>query len=208
MGGIRKALRRLGSDEGGASIVEFALVIGPFMLIVIAILEFGYQSYVGVVADSAANRVARDATAGTITPGDVEAEARRLIEPALLSTASMTVETRSYFDFTSVGRPEQVTVDSDGDGDVSEGDCFIDENGNADFDHDTGQSGLGGADDVVIYEIAIESPNLTGISDLLGTSVAGFMVNAAATGRNQPFDDQDVPVLQEYCMNGGINVAV
>lgn len=201
-------LQRLARDEAGTSIVELAIVILPFMLIVIATLDFGYRAYVGVVADSVAYRVAREATAGELTPAMVESEARRLIEPLLLTDADMEVETRSYFDFTAVGRPERISVDANSDGELDENDCFIDENSNANFDQDVGKSGVGGADDVVIYEISIRSPNLTGISEILGKQTTGFNVAAKATGRNQPFDTQDEPELQEYCVSGGNNVAV
>lgn len=201
-------LRDLRENEEGASIIEFAMVIGPFMLICIAILDFGYRSYVDVIADSVSYRVAREATAGTITPKEVEDEAVRLLSPLLLTDASIVVTTRSYFDFTSVGRPETISVDGNSNNDVDEGDCWIDENGNANFDMEIGEDGLGGADDVVIYSIDVESSNLTGISSLLGLSGNRFNVNATASGRNQPFDLQTEQVVIEYCMAGGVAVEV
>lgn len=208
MSKLNSTLKRLAKDESGVTVVETALVILPFVVIVIGILDFGYRSYVDVVADSVAYRVAREATAGALTPDDVEDEVVRLINPLLLSGAMIDVQTRSYFDFTSVGRPEQISVDADGNGDVDEGDCFIDENSNANFDLDTGIGGVGGADDVVIYEISINSPNLTGISEFIGSSERGFSVTAQATGRNQPFATQAEPELREYCVTGGVNVPV
>lgn len=205
---IKNTLGRLARDENGVTIVEFALVAGPFILIIIAILDLGYRGYLDVVADSVAHRVARDATAGTISAKDVEDEALRLIDPLLLSDAVVEVSTRSYFDYTGVGRPEQITFDADDNNRVDEGDCFVDENDNAQHDSDVGKPGLGGADDAVVYEIMINSPNLTGLTDILSTDDRGFRIEALATGRNQPFANQNERELIEYCQKDGINVPV
>jgi Flp pilus assembly protein TadG len=37
----RRRIRRLGSDRGGASAVEFALIIVPFTLVMFGVIEFG-----------------------------------------------------------------------------------------------------------------------------------------------------------------------
>jgi Flp pilus assembly protein TadG len=38
---LRRPIRRLARDRGGASAVEFALVIGPFILVLFGVIEFG-----------------------------------------------------------------------------------------------------------------------------------------------------------------------
>ena len=38
---LRRPIRRLARDRGGASAVEFALVIGPFVLVLFGVIEFG-----------------------------------------------------------------------------------------------------------------------------------------------------------------------
>jgi Flp pilus assembly protein TadG len=38
---LRRPLRRLAGDHSGASAVEFALVIGPFILVLFGVIEFG-----------------------------------------------------------------------------------------------------------------------------------------------------------------------
>jgi Flp pilus assembly protein TadG len=38
---LRRRIRRLGGDRGGASAVEFALIIVPFTLVLFGVIEFG-----------------------------------------------------------------------------------------------------------------------------------------------------------------------
>ncbi len=199
--------QRFVANETGATMVEFALVLMPFLLIVIALLDFGYRGYVGIVADSVAHRMAREATTGEVSVNELEDRAVALIGPLLLRQADVEFETRSYFDFTGVGRPELITRDGDKNGWVDESDCWVDENGNEAHDTDVGSAGIGGADDAVVYEIDITSPNLTALASILNVK-SEFRVHAAATGRNQPYEDQATVETQEYCILAGKAVAV
>lgn len=200
--------RSLADDQHGAAMAEMAMIALPFFMIILTLIEFGYRSYVGIVADSVAHELARSATAGTLELDDLQGRAEEALDPLLLTDAELEVTTRSYFDFTGVGRPEQFTHDANGDGNLDEGDCFFDENANATLDDDVGIAGLGGADDAVVYSLTIVSPKLTGISQLFGSEETDFNVLATATGRNQPFDDQVERNPVEHCVIGGISVPV
>lgn len=204
---MRRRLSRIRSDEGGATLVEFGFVIGPLMVLIISTLDLGYRAYVDVQAGSAAYEVARLATTGGIDVSQVEGRVEELMDPILLNGSTLTVEAQSYFDFTGIGRAETITVDNNSNNRVDNNDCFIDENDNAQHDPDVGRSGIGGANDVVLYTITVDSPNLTPIASLIGIGDT-FSVRAQSTGRNQPYADQDQVEKQEYCIQGGTAVAV
>lgn len=204
---LRSKMRSLHKDEQGAAIVELAMVIVPFLMIMFALMDFSYRIYVEVVADSVVHRVTREATTGAIAVSDVEDSVNKRLDPVLLSGVDVNVETKSYYQFTGIGKSERITVDANNNGQLEESDCFIDENSNASFDSDIGLDGLGGANDVVVYKITIESRNLTPMSSFLGLE-NDFSVVARSTGRNQPFAAQVQHQPQEYCVSGGANVAV
>ena len=60
---IRSAMKkaRILSDENGATLVEFGLVAGPFILMLMGIMDLGYRGYVDTVSKSVLHKVARDA---------------------------------------------------------------------------------------------------------------------------------------------------
>jgi len=69
------------------------------------------------------------------------------------------------------------------------GDCFEDSNGNGSYDSSAGSTGLGGADDIVFYQVTVSMPRLFPMAKLLGWS-ATQTATANATIRNQPWSNQ------------------
>ncbi|MFT6474529.1 MAG: Flp pilus assembly protein TadG, partial [Qipengyuania sp.] len=61
MSGLRTSLHQLRDDERGATIVEFAFVVGPMLLLLMGGLELGYNSYVRSTMQGALNDAARTA---------------------------------------------------------------------------------------------------------------------------------------------------
>lgn len=182
-------LNRLRDDEKGATLVEFAIVSGPFILILMGIMELGYRGYVDTLSKSVMHQIARQSSVGGKSVDDIETEVKDALAPVLLDDAEVRVSVRSYFDFTNIGRPEKITKDVNNDGNLDVGDCYLDGNDNGEFDIDTGVSGTGGPDDIVNYEINISAPRVFPFASLFGGSERMQISNSTAV-RNQPFGSQ------------------
>jgi Flp pilus assembly pilin Flp len=180
---------RLLRDQRGATLVEFGLVAGPFILMLLGIMDLGYRGYVDTVSKSVLHQVARDASTGEMTTAEIEQQVNDGLDSLVLNDAVISVSTESYFDFTNIGKPEKLTVDNDGNGEVDPGDCFIDNNGNGVFDTDYGIAGTGGPDDIVNYKIEIVSPRLFPLASMIGLAETMTISNSTAV-RNQPYGAQ------------------
>ena len=155
----RPNIRRLGRDQRGATIVEFAVIAMPMCVLLMGGLELGYNSYVRSTLQGALHDAARVAAVENpilATDGDtVEEQVANMIKETVAHVAPnavVDVDQKSYFEFSSIGEPEKLMTDNNGNGkyDASDEDCFEDANGNGTFDPDSGKSGTnGGADDVL-----------------------------------------------------------
>lgn len=188
IGPLLKKFRIL-RDQRGATLVEFGLVAGPFILMLLGIMDLGYRGYLDTVSKSVLHQVARDASTGEMTTAEIEQQVENGLDDLILKDAVITVSTESYFDFTNIGKPEKLTVDNDGNGEVDPGDCFIDNNGNGVFDTDYGIAGTGGPDDIVSYKIEIVSPRLFPLASMIGLDETMTISNSTAV-RNQPYGAQ------------------
>lgn len=186
---IKRFKSLLLQDSSGATLMEFGLVVGPLMLILLGTIDLGYKGYMDTMIKSKVHQVARDASTGEMTVAGIEKAVEDGLDPLLLKGSTVTVTVRSYFDFTNIGKPEKLTFDADGNGEVDPGDCFIDSNKNDVFDTDYGQSGTGGPDDIVSYEVNVTSPRLFPLPGLFGASEQ-MSISSSTAVRNQPFGAQ------------------
>lgn len=194
---IRK-ITGLGRDKSGSTLVEFGFVAGPLVLMIMGLFDLGYQSYVNVMSKSILHRVARVASSGTLNQLGIELYVKNHIDAVILDDAVVTVTAKSYFDFTNLGKPEKIVVDNNTNSVLDVGDCFIDANSNGTFDTDVGKSGTGGPDDIVRYEITIDSPRLFPMAKLIGVSERVVNVNSTAV-RNQPFGAKNAATETQVC---------
>ncbi len=186
---IQSRLSRLNRDQEGATLMEFGLIAGPLIVLLLGIMEIGYQGYIDTLSKSVMHKVARQASVGGKTEADVKADVVKGLGPLLLKNATVDVKVRSYFEFTNIGKPEKLTTDLNGDGNLDSGDCYLDGNGNGVFDVNTGRTGTGGPDDIVNYEITIDSPRIFPLASMFGASKRMTSYNATAV-RNQPYGSQ------------------
>lgn len=197
-----KTARKLLRDDSGATIVEFAFVAPPLILILLAGFDFGHRSYVSAVLQGALTDAARAASVENPTvsgSGDTLAER---VEDAILSQVNpvatpgftLEVEQSNFYDFSDIGNPERLVSDVDGDGtyDEEDGDCFSDLNENGEFDLDTGRDGAGGANDVVFYEATLTMDALVPLANFLGGESV-YTIYAETAIRNQPWSTQATP---------------
>ncbi|MEC8715717.1 MAG: TadE/TadG family type IV pilus assembly protein [Pseudomonadota bacterium] len=202
----RPIIRRLGRDQRGATIVEFAVIAMPMCVLLMGGLELGYNSYVRSTLQGALHDAARVAAVENpilVTEGDtVEEQVANMIKDTVAHVAPnavVDVDQKSYFEFSSIGEPEKLMTDNNGNGkyDASDEDCFEDANGNGTFDPDSGKSGTnGGADDVVLYTAKVSAPRILPLDRLVPGVSEKVEYTLRAAVRNQPYGQQPTaPVI-------------
>ncbi|MEN8859804.1 TadE/TadG family type IV pilus assembly protein [Qipengyuania flava] len=202
----RPIIRRLGRDQRGATIVEFAVIAMPMCVLLMGGLELGYNSYVRSTLQGALHDAARIAAVENpilATDGDtVEEQVANMIKETVAHVAPnavVDVDQKSYFEFSSIGEPEKLMTDNNGNGkyDASDEDCFEDANGNGTFDPDSGKSGTnGGADDVVLYTAKVSAPRILPLDRLVPGVSEKVEYTLRAAVRNQPYGQQPTaPVI-------------
>ena len=202
----RPDIRRLGCDQRGATIVEFAVIAMPMCVLLMGGLELGYNSYVRSTLQGALHDAARVAAVENpilATEGDtVEEQVANMIKDTVAHVAPnavVDVDQKSYFEFSSIGEPEKLMTDNNGNGkyDASDEDCFEDANGNGTFDPDSGKSGTnGGADDVVLYTAKVSAPRILPLDRLVPGVSEKVEYTLRAAVRNQPYGQQPTaPVI-------------
>ena len=196
---IPNLMKRLRREEQGATIVEFAMIAGPMLLLLLGGLDLGYQSYVRSTMQGALNDAARTAAVENpiigVTGNTVEEQVENLIKQTVshvAPNATIAVTQKSYFDFSDIGNPEKLMTDNNGNGqyDDDDGDCFEDANGNGEYDTDAGSDGIGGADDVVLYTATISAPRLMPIHAFLPALGETIEYTLETAVRNQPYEAQ------------------
>lgn len=188
---FRQAVRRGGparaAGERGATAVEFALVGGVFVLLLVSVIEYAYVLFVGASLESAVLTASRfgitGATEGGLAREDIIRDIIRERTFNLLPAERLVISAKVYQRFDQIGRPEPFT-DRNGNKIKDEGEPFTDVNGNGVWDDDMGRAGLGGPGDIVLYSVDYPAGALTG----LFTPILGDVRHHAAVAvRNEPF---------------------
>jgi Flp pilus assembly protein TadG len=186
-----RRIRGLVRDRRGAAAVEFGLVTVPLIIMLLALVDLGFRSYISSQLQGTMDQAARKVTIGGVSTTTVSSFVSDRIR-RILPGATVVVVPKSYDDFSDVGKPEPITTDTAPIGTYNPGDCFADLNGNGVWDSDGGQSGNGGGDDIVYYTATVSYPALMPLRKLLGWS-ATETVAATMMMRNQPYAAQPQP---------------
>jgi Flp pilus assembly protein TadG len=181
----RLSFRALRRDTRGATIVEFALVVPVLSLLLLGTLDLGYRSYVTSIIQGALHEAARMGTVGGISTSTIEAHVQSRLRD-FSRNATITTTTRSYSDFSGVKVPETITQDTAPIGTYNTGDCFQDANGNGTYDLDRGRSGMGGAEDIVYFEVTMTYPHIVPLGTFMGWS-NNVTITQNTVLRNQPY---------------------
>lgn len=196
----RLAFRKLRRDKRGVSVVEFGLMIIPFTLVMVGLVDISYQMYVHSVFQGAANDAARIVSVESPnlgTSGSLENRFKELVQARMqnidMSGAAYTVKADTYNRYSDHGRPERLTRDVNGDGNYDSGDCWLDSNPNGTYDVAmSARSGVGGADDVVQFTVNLQMPRLVPVGRLWGDT-NNLDMNVTTATKRQPFANQAVP---------------
>lgn len=194
-------LQRLGRDQRGATIVEFAIIALPMCAILVGGLGLAHESYVRTVMQGALNDAARKASvenpalagSGTTVEERVENTIRAIAGPVAVNSI-ITVTQTSYFEFSGIGNPEKLMTDNNNNGqfDDDDGDCWEDANDNGTFDADGGSAGGGGASDVVFYRANVTMPRLLPLDAFTPLSPT-YVLDLETAVRTQPYGTQPTP---------------
>jgi hypothetical protein len=183
----------------GATLVEFGLVLLPFLTLLMGALDLGFQVYLNALTNGAMERAARRATVGSIGKDQVVAAIRSEVRTILPNGSrddpgAVTVTPLSYTNFASVGKGERIVADTAPVGQYNSTDCYEDRNNNGRYDATFGGGDdLGTADDVIYYDVLVKVPRLFPFAGAIGLSPF-TIVGARTLVRNQPYGDQQIRV--------------
>lgn len=195
----RRRSRLIRRDESGATLVEFGILLLPLMMVVLGFCELAYQAYVRSTLQGALNDVARISTVedpkfgNVMTPLETRIKKRVSDRMSKLSkNGTYAFAIVNYRNFGSVGKAEALVTDVNGNGKYDAGDCWEDTNPNKAFDLDAGKAGVGGADDVVTFDVTMTVPHLFPVMKLFGKPNT-FDAKASTMVRDQPYAEQRSP---------------
>lgn len=179
-------LRRLARDDRGTAITEFALTAPLFLLILMGIFDYSWQMYAKQVLSGSVAQAARASTleGNASTQTALDAAVRTQVKK-VFKNANVTFTRKAYDSYDEIGDPENYT-DSNNNGRYDSGECFQDVNGNGSWDADRGQTGNGGAEDVVVYSAAMEVTRILPVWGMLGQPQKQT-IKASTVLRNQPY---------------------
>ena len=178
---------RLVADRQGATVVEFALIMPPFLLTLIGLLDMTHNMYTAQMLKGAVQKAARDSTIEGAQSNWQNLDAKvtaavRAISPG----ASLQFKRSAYREFSNIGRPENWT-DLNRDGRCNNGEPYEDLNGNGKWDKRPGTTGLGGAGDAVLYTVTISYTRLFPITALIPGQSSTMQMQTVTVLRNQPY---------------------
>jgi Flp pilus assembly pilin Flp len=183
-----RILRRLLGDERGVAALEFALILPPFLLLIIGTIEVALVIFIGSSIEAAVLQASRYGITNATIPG-VSREERvidivRESTYGLVDMSTVEIETLVYDSFSDIGEPEPFE-DTNGNDVYEDGEPFTDVNGNGQWDPDMGAAGLGGPSDVVVYTVTYDWGIITPfMRRVMGESIRHISTVAV---RNEPF---------------------
>lgn len=199
-----RGIGNLARDTEGGTVVEFAFILIPLCMLMLGGMDVAYQSYVRSVLQGALDDVTRAASMETPTfdcpTGTTKEKIKCSIENrvnAIARNGRYELEVTNFYNFSGIGRSEKLITDHNNNGQYDPGDCwqnldYEEEGENPEFDTNAGRDGVGGADDVVFYDMKLTMPRLFPVGSPLGLSDE-YTITARAAVRNQPYARQQVP---------------
>lgn len=188
---LARALRaRLAlSSQDGITTIEFAFITPIVLLLITGIIEFSLIMFSMSAMESATASTARLGKTGYIPEGmsrqdaiiqNIENRTAGLLEP------SQIVITYTIYPAFDDVEDEEPYTDTNGNGVWNTGEPYTDINGNGQWDEDMGESGLGSAGDIVVYNVSYPWPVTTPIINLIVGSI--FNITVRTVVKNEPFD--------------------
>jgi Flp pilus assembly protein TadG len=179
---------RLLDDRSGAAAVEFALLGGTFLLLVVAIFEFSTAMMIGSTIESATLVASRYGITGADGSGKsrdqeiiAQIQDRLGILGNLVDPASLTISTKVYKTYGDIGN-DKTFSDGNNNGKYEDGEAFQDKNNNGKWDG--GTPGNGGPNDIVVYRVDYTSTSLT---QFMSSIIGELHHSASVVVKNEPY---------------------
>lgn len=185
----RHLLRRLARDTRGVSAVEFGLLALPFCFLLMGSFDIAYQAYVRAAAQGAVETLTRAITIQGADENDATADLKATIQK-VASKADVAIERGSVSRFSQFGAMERLTLDANNNGVLDKSDCWEDVDNNGIRNTvSVGANSIGGADDIVRYNVTVTYDRLFPIWKMIGVTDKAT-VSAATLIRRQPYEAQ------------------
>jgi Flp pilus assembly protein TadG len=184
--------QRLIRDEKGVTLVEFAFVAPVMLLMLMGLGDLCYREYVTAVLQGAVQKAARDSSleSGTTSATVIDNKVQVMVQKVAADATFVTTR-KSFKSFKHINELEDFS-DANANGAYDPGECFEDENHSNVRDVIGGNTGNGGANDVMVYTVAASYPRVFPMAGMLGWS--NYQTVSASTAiRNQPYANQTVP---------------
>lgn len=181
-------LLNLCHDERGVSAVEFGLLTPVLMLALMGVFDTAYDMYTSSLLEGAIQEAARDSTLekASLNVATIDARVTQVVQD-IAPEATLTFDRKSYHSFSAAGKPEDYT-DTNKNAKCDAGEPYEDINDNGRWDTDQGQSGTGGARDVVLYTVNVTYPRPFALASFMGWP-STYTMSAETVLANQPWDN-------------------
>ncbi len=177
--------KNLARDKKGVTVVEFGLILPVTLTLLLGSIDLGWQMYASSVAQGSLQRQARLSALENASFSAMKANIKGDLK--LFADASdISITAKSYKSFTGIGAPEKITTDIAPLNAINKGDCFVDSNSNGVYDTAQGSSGIGTAEDAVVYEMEMSFERLMPFSTYVGMSNP-VVIKRKAIVKNEPF---------------------
>ena len=121
-------------DSRGATAVEFAAIAPALLMVLLGVMDLGYNLYAATLLEGAIQNAARASTIEGAEGRTLSIDERvRDVVDDLVFDATIEINRRAYTNFSDVAQPEAFT-DVDGDGRCNAGEPFEDANRNGGVD--------------------------------------------------------------------------
>lgn len=195
-----RTLRDLPDAQSGVTIVEFALILPAFLVMLLGALDVGHTLYMQSVVQGTVQKAARDGSletsSGNIsTPRDQIDEVIKSQIRQLHNQAEVIISRRFYRTFTAAAAAQaEPFVDSssgpNANGICDAGESYVDNNNNGTWDADGGNAvNAAGARDNVVFSVTVSYPRMFPIDRLIGGNGTTEVI-ATTVLANQPYGDQ------------------
>lgn len=217
-----RATMRICANQSGVSVTEFGLIAPVLVVMIMGTFDIGHQMYVNTVLNGALQEVGRDSALEGATNSSeqlaidnkLKAMIEEVVPGASLYCATTNASTppskpwvcvkrRYYKTFSKAATAQAESVIEDpnnANGRCDSGESFMDANHNGTWDVDGGNTGQGGAKDVVIIEVKINYDRLFPAAKMIGYNGEVELVSDSVIA-NQPYGQQTqyAPPVSEPC---------
>ena len=180
-------------DESGTTVVEFGIIAIPMCVMMLGTLDIGHTYYVNAILTGELNELARssslEGSSVTAQQNVIDARVKKAIQ-VIAPNSTVTTTRRYYKTFSKAAAAEaEEWTDTNGDGICNEDEPYVDANVNDVWDSDGGDSGQGGARDVVIIKVEVTYPRMFPVKKLIGMPEDVILISDSILA-NQPYAAQ------------------